>query len=162
VAARGRPGDKGVSTTTQEAARRYIERGFAPIPLPPNSKNPGATAGRKSGTSSKTYPKRGTTARISAYSPVSVRAGSLTWTSTVRRQWHWPAGSCPPRSQADVRAARTLTGGMSRRVRRTASGRTPTAGRSSSNSGVQAARRLWSLQSILPEVGTLGVVGNLV
>jgi hypothetical protein len=30
-----------VSTTTQEAARRYIERGFAPIPVPPNSKNPG-------------------------------------------------------------------------------------------------------------------------
>lgn len=29
-----------MSAATQDAARRYIERGFAPIPVPASSKNP--------------------------------------------------------------------------------------------------------------------------
>jgi hypothetical protein len=35
-----RGGGRGVSANTQAWARRYIERGRAPIPVPPSSKNP--------------------------------------------------------------------------------------------------------------------------
>ncbi len=35
-----------MTAQTQAAARRYIERSWAPIPVPPNSKNPNRPGGR--------------------------------------------------------------------------------------------------------------------